>query len=155
MSKNAIYQHTLKGYYLPLADCGGGCLESLSKALEKLSIELVNVPKQADIVFISGVITKATAPRLRDVFSGISKPFFIVKIGACMGQLNKKFEDPQKNYAIQENSKKFFPIKLAIDGCPPSPEDIRSKLESFFNYIDLTPSIQTLDDKLDKGVFNP
>ncbi len=167
MSKNAIYKRTLKGYYLPLADCGGGCLESLSKALEKLPIELVNIPKQADIVFISGVITKSTAPRLRDVLSGLSKPFFTVKIGACMAQLNKKFEDPQYNYAIHDNTKKFFSIKQSIEGCPPSAEDIISKLESYFKYIDLTPDIaKTLedklatgtkmsDDKLDKGLFNP
>jgi Ni,Fe-hydrogenase III small subunit len=156
MSKNAIFQHALNAYYLPLADCGGGCLENLIQAVERLPVEWVNKPKHADIIFISGVITNAIWPQLKDVFSGLSKPFFLVRIGQCMGNMNKKFEDAQQNYAIPETVKKFFPINLFIDGCPPTVDEMVDKLETFLNYLDLTPEItKTLDEKLDKAIFNP
>jgi Ni,Fe-hydrogenase III small subunit len=156
MSKNAIFQHAIKAYYLPLADCGGGCLENLVKAVERLQVEWVNTPKHADLIIISGVITNAIWPRLKDVFASLSKPFFVIRIGQCLGKLNRRFEDPQQNYAIPETVKKFFPINLFIDGCPPTVDDIANKLETFINYLDLTPEItKTLDEKLDKAIFNP
>jgi Ni,Fe-hydrogenase III small subunit len=154
--KNAIFQKSLEGYILPLADCGGGCYENLVKAIEQLPIKLVNNSKHADLVLIAGVVTHAIAPRLKEEFAGLSKPCFIVKCGACMDKANKRFEDPSQNYAISDMAKKFFPINLSIDGCPPSVDDIVSKLETFINYLDLTPEIsKTLDGKLDKSVFTP
>jgi hypothetical protein len=73
-----------------------------------------------------------------------------------MDKANKRFEDPSLNYAISDMAKKFFPINLSIDGCPPSVDEIVSKLETFINYLDLTPEIsKTLDEKLDKSVFTP
>ena len=158
MSKNAIFRKSLEGYVLPLADCGGGCYENLVKAIAQLpiGIKLVNNSKHADVVFIAGIITHAAAPRLKEEFAGLSKPCFIVKIGSCMGKANKRFEEPSQNYAVNETTKKFFPINLAVDGCPPSVDDIISKLETFINYLDLTPEIsKTLDGKLDKSIFSP
>jgi Ni,Fe-hydrogenase III small subunit len=156
MSKNAIFQKSLKGYIMPLADCGGGCYEQLVKAIEQLPIQLVNNSRQADLVFISGVIPHAAAARLKDEFAGLSKPCFIIKIGTCMNKANKRFEDPARNYAVSETTKKFFPLNLAIDGCPPAAEEIVSKLETFINYLDLTPEIsKTLDEKIDKAIFTP
>jgi len=157
VSKNAIFRRTLEGYILPLADCGGGCYENLAKAIDKLgSIRLVNNSKHADIVFIAGVITHAAAPRLKEEFAALSKPCFVVKVGACMGKANKTFENPAQNYAVSETTKKFFPIRLAIEGCPPSVDEIVSKMETFINYLDLTPDIsKTLDEKIDKSIFSP
>jgi Ni,Fe-hydrogenase III small subunit len=158
LSKNAIFRHSLEAYILPLADCGGGCYENLVKAIGQLpiGIKMVNNSKHADLVFIAGVITHAAAPRLKEEFAGLSKPCFVVKIGACMGKANKRFEDPSQNYAVSEMAKKFFPINLAIEGCPPTVDEIVSKLETFINYLDLTPEIsKTLDEKIDKSIFSP
>lgn len=156
MSKNAIYRHSLEAYLLPLGDCGGGCYENLVKAIGQLPIKMVNNSKHADLVFIAGVITHAAAPRLKEEYAGLSKPCFIVKIGTCMGKANKRFEDPAQNYAVSEMDKKFFPIRLTIEGCPPSVEEIVAKLETFINYLDLTPEIsKTLDEKIDKAIFTP
>lgn len=141
---------------MPLADCGGGCYENLVKAIERLPIKMVNNSKHADIVFIAGIITHAAAPRLKEEFSGLSKPCFVIKIGACLDKSNKRLEDPANNYASSDMTKKFFPIRLAIDGCPPPVDEIVSKLETFITYIDLTPDISMgLDEKIDKSVFVP
>ncbi len=156
VSKNAIFRRTLEGYILPLADCGGGCYENLAKAIDRLPIRLVNNSKHADVVFIAGIITHAAAPRLKEEFLALSKPCFVVKVGACMGKANKAFENPAQNFAVSETTKKFFPIKATIEGCPPSVDEIVSKMESFINYLDLTPEIsKTLDEKLDKSIFTP
>lgn len=156
LSKNAIFRRTLEAYILPIAECGGGCYENLAKAIDRLPIRLVNNSKHADVVFVAGVITHAAAPRLKEEFTGLSKPCFIIKIGACMGKSNKAFENPSQNYAVAEAAKKFFPFRLTIDGCPPSVDEIVSKMESFINYLDLTPEIsRTLDEKIDKTIFTP
>ncbi|MEX2681872.1 MAG: hypothetical protein Q6373_009735 [Candidatus Sigynarchaeota archaeon] len=156
MSKNAIFRGTLEAYILPLADCGGGCYENLAKAIERLPIRLVNNSKHADIVFIAGIITHAAAARLKEEFTGLSKPCFVIRVGACMGKANKSFENPSQNYAVSETIKKFFPVHSAIEGCPPQVDEIVSKMETFINYLDLTPEIsKTLDEKLDKSIFTP
>ncbi len=153
--KNAVFRRTLKGYYLPLADCGG-CLENLLVALRDVPIQLVNLPQQADVVFISGVLSKASALKIKEMFLGISKPYFIIQIGQCMGKLNQKFENAEENYAILEKIKNTFSVTETIDGCPPSPELIASKLETFVTYLDTTPVIsRTLGEKMDENVFKP
>nr|MDO8117459.1 hypothetical protein [Candidatus Sigynarchaeota archaeon] len=153
--KNALFRKTLKGFYLPLADCGG-CLENLLVALRDIPIQLVNLPQQADIVFISGVISRGSAGRVKELFNSIPKPHFVIQIGQCMGKLNNKFENPRDNYAISDKVKNVLPVTETIDGCPPSPELIASKLETIVTYLDTTPVIsRTLDEKLDKNIFNP
>jgi Ni,Fe-hydrogenase III small subunit len=153
--QNIVYSRTLKGYYLSLADCGA-CLDNLKEAIARLPVEWTNVPQHADLVFMSGVISTALGAKLKQAFNSFSKPFFIIKIGGCMGPMNKIFEDPANNYAVLERAKKFFPIDLLIEGCPPTVDEIYDKLESFITFIDLTPTIsKTLERKMDKGIFNP
>ena len=154
--KNNAFTRSLKGYHLVLADCGDGCASQLRSALEKLPVEMVETPRHADIVFVSGILTHALLPRVKVMFQGLSKPYFTVKVGTCMGALNKAFEDPSKNYAIGARLKTFLPFDLVIEGCPPSDDAIFNKIETLITYMDITPEISvTLDKRVDKGVFEP
>lgn len=153
--KNAVFGRTLKGYYLDLAS-GGGCLEYLVEALSGLPIEMVETPQQADLIFVSGVISKAMAPKLKGIIPELTKPYFIIKIGKCLDKLNKSFENPAQNVAIDVKSEKILPADLVIDGCPPSAKEIFDKLETFITYIDTTPTIgKTLDKRIDAPAFKP
>ncbi|MFX0102954.1 MAG: hypothetical protein ACFFCS_25530 [Candidatus Hodarchaeota archaeon] len=153
--KNAIFGGTLKGYYLDLAS-SGGCLENLMSAISDLPVEMVNAPQQADLIFVSGVISKAMAVKLKGIIPTLSRPFFIIKIGKCLGKFNKQFENPGENPSIAERSEKYIPIDLVIEGCPPGKSVIFDKLETFITYIDTTPTIgKTLDKKIDTPEFKP
>lgn len=155
-AKNAIFTRNLSWHHLVLADCGGGCHARLVAAMERLRLPMVNQPHVADLIFVSGVVTGSIVQNLKDVFKGIPKPFFTVRVGTCMGPLNKEFEDPAKNYAVHDKLAKFLPFDLVIEGCPPSSDEIFDKVETLVTYMDVTPEISvSLDKKLDKGVFSP
>ncbi|MHA1682154.1 MAG: hypothetical protein ACTSUE_14550 [Promethearchaeota archaeon] len=153
--KNKIYVNTLKVYFLALGNCGG-CMDRLVTAMKRFPVKWISDPGQADIIFVAGVLNAAFVDKTREIFHNLNKPYFIIKVGSCMGELNKAFENPKENYAVHEKTTKFIPIDLEINGCPPSSDEIESRMESFLLYFDLTPELtRTLDKRIDKGVFNP
>ncbi|MHA1793071.1 MAG: hypothetical protein ACTSVI_10535 [Promethearchaeota archaeon] len=148
--KNAMFRSSLKVYNMVLAGCGG-CQKHLYSALSKLPIELVSNPQVADIILVSGVITRSISDKVKIHLKKTSKPCFFIRIGKCLDKINKSFEDPGKNYSISEKVSKIIHFDLEIKGCPPTEEKIFDELERFIKYLDLTPEITTtLEKKLNQ-----
>lgn len=151
--RNFTFKKTLKACYLALSN-SGGCIDHLNEAVKKFPISWVKDVGDADVIFVSGMVSRVQVPVLKDVFKKLVKPYFLIRIGKCFGPLNSRIENPSSNDAIDERVDDFFPFDDAIDGCPPSVQAIYDKLETFLTYLDTTPEMtRTLDKRVGKKVL--
>ena len=79
-------------------------------------------PRQADLLFISGVVTQKAAPEIIKVYQAMREPKYVMAVGACAcsGGL---FSDGQSETVVG-GAEKILPIDVFVPGCPPRPESI-------------------------------
>src|SRR5467141_5347909 len=74
-------------------------------------------PRQADVMIVSGRVSRKMAPVLRLIYDQMPEPKWVIAMGACAscgGVFN--------NYAIVQGVDKIVPVDVFIPGCPPTPE---------------------------------
>ena len=76
-------------------------------------------PRQADLLLVSGTITKKMARRLLNVYEQMPSPKYVIAVGACniSGGL---YHD---SYNTIHGIDLIMPVDVYIPGCPPRPEE--------------------------------
>jgi Ni,Fe-hydrogenase III small subunit len=92
--------------------------------VERFGVVLVGSVRHADVLLISGVVTKNILPRLKRLYEAAPKPIKVVAFGAC-GLRCGIFRDA---YNVVGPLDKHIPVDAYIPGCPPKPETIISGL---------------------------
>lgn len=93
--------------------------------IERLGVKLVGSPRSADILVVTGPVTKQIAPFLRRVYEQTPDPKVVVAIGSCAisgGVFNR--DDGLPSYAILGGAHKVVRVHVCVPGCPPKPESI-------------------------------
>jgi len=105
--------------------CNGCELEihALSNAfydLERLGLRFVASPRHADVLLVTGPVTKNMREALLRAYNATPGPKWVVALGACAvdGGLFAG------SYAVVGGVKDVIPVDLHIHGCPPSPTQI-------------------------------
>ena len=87
---------------------------------ERFGIKLVGSPRHADVLLVSGPVTRQVVPHLKRLWDAVPAPKLVFAIGgcACGGGI---WHD---TYAVVGGVDKVLPVDYCIPGCPPRPEAI-------------------------------
>jgi Ni,Fe-hydrogenase III small subunit len=110
---------------LRLVDAGScnGCeleLNALSNPfydLERFGLRFVASPRHADVLLVTGPVTKSMREALLRTYDAVPGPKWVVAIGEC-AVCGGPYAD---SYACAGGAASVLPVDLHIAGCPPSP----------------------------------
>lgn len=83
-------------------------------------------PRHADLLLVSGAVTRRMAGELRAIYDQMLFPKYVVAIGTCASS-GGAFT-PQCSYAVHAGLQEVMPVDVFIPGCPPRPEAIMNGL---------------------------
>ena len=88
--------------------------------IERFGILLKATPRHADILVVSGPVTRQQAKRLKRIYDQMPEPKFVMAVGAC-GCSGGVFDGC---YSVIPGVDKILPVSVYIPGCPVRPEAI-------------------------------
>jgi membrane-bound hydrogenase subunit mbhJ len=87
---------------------------------ERFGIRLVGSPRHADVILISGPVTRQVAPALKRLVDAVPDPKLIFAVGSCAAGGGAWFD----TYSTMGGADKVVHVDYFIPGCPPRPEAI-------------------------------
>ncbi len=81
-------------------------------------------PRQADLMIVSGTVTKKMAPQVVRLWNQMPEPKYCIAMGACAIS-GGPFK---QGYNVLKGIDRFIPVDLYIPGCPPRPEALLNAL---------------------------
>jgi Ni,Fe-hydrogenase III small subunit/NAD-dependent dihydropyrimidine dehydrogenase PreA subunit len=93
--------------------------------LERFGIHLVASPRHADVLLVTGPVTRNMEIALRTTYDAAPEPRVVVVVGACWCGRGIFGED---TYAAVGGVDRVVPVDVYIPGCPPRPQAILNGL---------------------------
>lgn len=88
--------------------------------VEQLGIHLEASPRHADILCITGPVTRNTLPAVLSAYEQVCEPKAVVAIGSCGASCNVFDGSP----TVVGPLSKYIPVDVYVPGCPPHPDAI-------------------------------
>lgn len=112
-------------YHINTGSCNGCDIELVSLLGGRYDIEmyggkLTGSPKHADIVLITGPVTKMSKDRMLNAINQVPKPRVILSLGACPLSCNVF----KGSYSVDGPLDKWIDVDISVAGCPPKPQAI-------------------------------
>lgn len=85
--------------------------------LERFGIHFVASPKHADLLLVTGPVTRNMAEAVRNTYEAVPEPRLVVAVGAC-GVSGGLFA---QSHAVVGPVSSVIPVDGYIPGCPPTP----------------------------------
>jgi Ni,Fe-hydrogenase III small subunit len=88
--------------------------------LERFGLHFVASPRHADVLLVTGPVTKNMREALERTYAAMPDPKWVVAVGDCA------FDGGvfQGSYAFVGSASSVVPVDLHIRGCPPSPTQL-------------------------------
>src|SRR5471030_812335 len=114
--------HSLSIREIDAGSCNGCELEIHALAnpfydLERFGLRFVASPRHADLLLVTGPVTRNMREALERTFAATPAPKWVIASGACA----KDGHVFAGSYAIVGGVGEVLPVDLHIPGCPPSP----------------------------------
>jgi Ni,Fe-hydrogenase III small subunit len=97
----------------------GPCISPRYDA-EQLGVLRQGSPKHADILLVTGPVTKRSRDALLSVYAQMPSPKAVVALGSCPATCNVYAGSPTVDGPLS----KFIPVDVWVPGCPPRPQQI-------------------------------
>jgi len=117
--------------HVDTGSCGGCERELLALSgplyqLERFGLRFVEAPRHADVLLVTGPMTRNLRQALEQAWDATPDPKWVVALGDCAldGGVFKG------SYAVLGGTGNAVPVDLTIGGCPPSPARILAGLRA-------------------------
>ncbi|MBE0512772.1 NADH-quinone oxidoreductase subunit B family protein [Candidatus Bathyarchaeota archaeon] len=112
-------------FHLNTGSCNGCDIEIVAVLtprydVERLGCILVGSPRHADVLLITGPVTRQMISRVIRVYEQIPEPKAVVAVGACALSGGPFIG----SYVIEGPVDGIVPVDAYVAGCPPRPEAI-------------------------------
>jgi len=88
--------------------------------LERFGLRFVASPRHADVLLVTGPVTKNMREALLRTYDAMPAPKWVVAVGDC-ATCGGLYAD---SYACERGADAVLPVNLRIVGCPPSPTQL-------------------------------
>jgi Ni,Fe-hydrogenase III small subunit len=87
---------------------------------ERFGIHFVASPRHADLLLVTGPVTRNMEVPLRKTYDATPAPKLVVAVGDCARTCGVF----RGSYAVAGSVDEIIPVNVFVDGCPPEPADI-------------------------------
>jgi len=110
-------------FHLNAGACNGCDIELLTCLtprydVEQLGIRLQGSPRHADILCISGPVTRNSLPALQTIYDQMLEPKVVVALGSCPASCNVFAGSP----VVVGPLERYLHVDVYVPGCPPRPD---------------------------------
>ncbi|HIH62599.1 MAG TPA: NADH-quinone oxidoreductase subunit B family protein, partial [Methanobacteriales archaeon] len=93
---------------------------------EQYKIFLTWNPREADVLIVTGPVTKQNKKPLKEIYKAIPEPKLVIAAGACalMGGVYKNIHGDIPSEEIAGPVEEIIPVDAKIPGCAVRPEDV-------------------------------
>lgn len=112
-------------FHLNTGSCNGCDLEIVAALtprydVERLGCIVVGSPRHADVLLVTGPVTRQMLPRVIRTYEQVPEPKVVVSVGSCANS-GSPFLGSQM---VEGPLDKIIPVDVYVAGCPPRPEAI-------------------------------
>jgi Ni,Fe-hydrogenase III small subunit len=102
---------------------------------ERFGVHFVASPRHADMLLVTGPVTRNMEVPLRKTYEATPDPKLVVAVGDCARNCGVF----KGSYAIAGSVDQIIPVDVFVEGCPPEPADI---LRGILTALDRAPKKQ-------------
>ncbi|MHB9022851.1 MAG: NADH-quinone oxidoreductase subunit B [Armatimonadota bacterium] len=89
--------------------------------LDRMGVIFRASPRQADLMIVSGTVTKKMAQVVRRLYEQMPEPKYVIAMGNCACGGGPYYYD---TYSVVRGIDLVIPVDYYISGCPPRPEQL-------------------------------
>jgi Ni,Fe-hydrogenase III small subunit len=112
-------------FHANAGSCNGCDIEFMACLTPRYDVEQLGIrheasPRHADILVVSGPVTRATCEALETVYAQLPDPKVVVALGSCPASCNVFAGSP----VVVGPLHRVIPVDVYVPGCPPRPDAV-------------------------------
>jgi Ni,Fe-hydrogenase III small subunit len=104
--------------------------------VERFGVHFVASPRHADLLLVTGPVTRNMEVPLRKTYEATPDPKLVVAVGDCA----KTCGVFRGSYAVAGSVDRIVPVDVFVAGCPPEPADILRGILAALDRLPARPS---------------